>query len=171
MNQTTMELRGDREIVITRTFNGPAQIVFDVWTRPELVERWWAPKSLGVGMISCTADIRPGGRYRYVIRHRTGADMAFNGEYIEVTPNSRLVYTQFFEPSASGSNPGDEPVTITVTLDEQNGRTKLVSTSLCPSKEVRDMIIATGMEKGMQETFEQCEQLIATLVPQENSTR
>ena len=171
MNQTTLELKGDREIVITRTFNGPAQIVFDVWTKPELVERWWAPKTIGAGMIRCTADVRTGGRYRYVFRHRTGADMAFSGEYIEVTPNSRLVYTQFFEPSAAGVNAGDVPVTVTVTFDEENGRTNLVSTSLCPSKDIRDMIIATGMEKGMRETFEQCEELIATLVLQENSTR
>ena len=171
MNPTTLELQGDREIVIARTFNGPPQIVFDVWTKPELVSRWWAPQSRGVSIVSCDADVRAGGAYRYVLKVRSSGDIAFSGRYVEVKPHTRLVYTQFFEPTASGASPGDVPLTITVTFEEQNGKTRLVSRSVCPSREVRDMILATGMEDGMRETFEQCEELIAALVPQENSTR
>jgi uncharacterized protein YndB with AHSA1/START domain len=163
MNQTSLELKGDREIVIARTFNGPARIVFDAWTRPELVSRWLSPRTLGVSPVSCDADVRTGGHYRYVILHRTGSKFAFSGKYTEVTPYSRLVYTQIFEPTASGANPGDAEVIVTVTFDERDGRTHLVSNSLCPSREVRDAIIATGMEHGMRETMDQLEELVATL--------
>jgi uncharacterized protein YndB with AHSA1/START domain len=163
VNQTTLELQGDREIVISRTFNGPARIVFDAWTKPELVMRWWAPKSLGVSMISCDAEVRVGGRYRYVFRHRTGAALAFSGKYLEVAPPSRLVYTQIFEPTADGADPGDAEVLITVTFEERDGRTHLVSRSLCPTKEIRDAIISSGMETGMRETMDQLDELVATL--------
>ena len=163
VNQTTLELQGDREIVITRTFNGPPRIVFDAWTKPEHVMRWWAPKGLGTAMISCDADVRAGGHYRYVFRHRTGAALAFSGKYVEVSPPSRLVYTQLFEPTAGGAQPGDPEVVITVTFEERDGKTHLVSRSLCPTKEIRDMIIATGMEKGMRETMDQLDELVAEL--------
>lgn len=163
MNETSLELRGDREIVITRTFNGPAQIVFDAWTAPELVRRWWAPNSHRGSMVGCDADVRPGGHYRYVLRLHNGNEFAFTGKYSEVTPYSRLVYTQIFEPTAAGANPGDPEVIITVTFDEQDGRTHLVSHSLCPSKEVRDAIIDSGMEHGMRETMDQLDELVASL--------
>jgi uncharacterized protein YndB with AHSA1/START domain len=163
MSQTTMELRGDREIVIARTFNGPARIVFDAWTKPELVKRWWAPKSHHVSVVGCDAAVRVGGGYRYVLRLDTGNEFAFSGRYTEVTPHSRLVYTQVFEPTASGANEGDEEVIITVTFDEHHGKTHLVSRSLCPSKEVRDAIIASGMEHGMRETMDQLDALVASL--------
>src|SRR5690606_27601004 len=94
VNETSMELKGDREIVIERTFNGPARIVFDAWTRPELVKRWWAPRSRGVSLIACDADVRVGGTYRYVLRTDRGDEFAFSGVYREITPHSRLVYTQ-----------------------------------------------------------------------------
>jgi uncharacterized protein YndB with AHSA1/START domain len=163
VNQTTLELQGDREIVISRTFNGPARIVFDAWTKPELVMRWWAPKSLGVSMTSCDADVRVGGRYRYVFRHRTGAALAFSGKYIEVAAPSRLVYTQIFEPTAGGAALGDDEVVVTVTFEERDGKTHLVSRSLCPTKDIRDAIIASGMETGMRETMDQLDELVATL--------
>lgn len=163
MNQTSLELPSDREILITRAFNGPAAIVFDAWTRPELVTRWWAPKSLGVSMVDCSADVRVGGSYRYVLRHRTGNEMAFSGKYIEVTPPSRLVYTQIFDPTASGPQPGDAEITITVTFDEHDGKTHVASRTLCPSKELRDTIIASGMEHGMRETMDLLEELVASL--------
>ena len=130
-----MMLEGDREIVITRAFNGPARIVFDAYTRAELVSRWFAPKSLGVSMMSCDADVRVGGAYRYVIMHRTGTPFAFSGKYTEVTPHSRLVYTQIFEPTAGGAPPGDEGITVIVTFDERDGKTHLTSRSVCPSKD------------------------------------
>jgi uncharacterized protein YndB with AHSA1/START domain len=163
MNYTTMELDGDREIVIRRTFNGPARIVFDAWTRPELVRRWWAPKSRRVSMASCDADVRVGGTYRYVLRLDSGKEFAFSGTYREVTPHSRLVYTEIFEPTAAGTNPDDEGVVVTVTFDERDGKTHMVSRSMCPSKDVRDTIIASGMEHGMRETMDLLDELVAAL--------
>jgi uncharacterized protein YndB with AHSA1/START domain len=163
MNQTTMDLEGDREIVIRRTFNGPARIVFDAWTKPELVRRWWAPKSHRVSLASCDAEVRVGGQYRYVLEFDSGKRFAFSGRYLEVTPPSRLVYTEIFEPTAAGTQPDEEGVVITVTFEDRDGKTHLVSRSLCPSKEVRDTILASGMEHGMRETMDQLEQLIASL--------
>ena len=162
MNHTTLELRGDREIVIGRTFNGPPHIVFDAWTRPELVERWWAPTSRGVAVIACTADVRTGGSYRYHLRHARG-EFAFNGKYLEVTPPVKLVYTQVYEPTASGTMPEDVPVTITVTFTERAGRTHVESHMHCPTAEVRDAIIASGMESGMRETMDLLDSLIESL--------
>lgn len=163
MNQTTLELPGDREILITRTFNGPPRIVFDAWTRPELVARWWAPKSHKVRVASCNADARVGGSYRYVLTMDSGNSFAFSGKYLEVTPPSRLVYTEIFEPTAEGANAGDEGIVVTVTFEEREGRTHMRSSSMCPSKDVRDAIIATGMEHGMRESMDQLEALIAEL--------
>jgi uncharacterized protein YndB with AHSA1/START domain len=163
MNTTSMTLEGDREILITRAFNGPARIVFDAWTKPELVSRWWAPKGLGVSVVSCDADVRVGGGYRYVIMHRTNTPFAFSGKYLEVSPHSRLVYTQIFEPTASGAPPDDQGITVIVTFDERDGKTYLTSRSVCPTKAVRDAIIASGMEKGMRETMDQLDELVASL--------
>ena len=164
LNATSLALESDREIVIGRTFNGPARIVFDAWTRPELVRRWWAPTSLGDAGVTFDADIRVGGRYRYVLRAGTGHTFAFTGTYIEVTPHSRLVYTQIFEPTASGAAPGESGITVTVTFDEQDGRTRLVEHVQCPSKDVRDAILASGMEHGMRESMDQLDELVASLL-------
>jgi uncharacterized protein YndB with AHSA1/START domain len=162
MNGTTLEVRGDREIVIARAFDAPARIVFEAWTNPELVSRWWAPRALGVSVVTCEADVRVGGRYRYVFRPAGAGEMAFSGEYLEVTPPSRLVYTQVFEPTASGAQPEDQAIVVTVTFEERDGRTHLVSRSLCPSRDVRDAIIASGMERGMRESMQQLEVLLTT---------
>ena len=158
MNRTSMELVDDREIVIARTFNGPARIVFDAWTKPELVKRWWAPKSRGVSVVGCDADVRVGGNYRYVLRPAKGDEIAFSGKYTEVTPHSRLVYTQIFEPMADAGE-----LIITVTFDEHDGKTRLVSREMYPSKEVRDIVLATDMEHGMRETMDQLDELVASL--------
>ena len=164
MNETTMQLKGDREIVIERTFNGPARIVFDAFTRPELVRRWWAPKSRGVSIVDCDAAVHVGGHYRYVLNVRDRHQIAFSGTYLEVTPPSRLVYTQVFEPTAGGAAPDDAAITVTVTFEERAGKTHLVSHTMCPTKEVRDGIIASGMEHGMRETMDQLDELVASLV-------
>ncbi|WP_224246102.1 SRPBCC family protein [Hyalangium gracile] len=156
-NLTTMELKAEREIIISRTFNGPARIVFDAWTRPELVKRWWAPKSHCVEVVGCEADVRVGGKYRYTLRRDTGDQFSFYGEYSELTPHSRLVYTQIFEPFP------DSPVVVTVTLTERNGKTHLVSHELYPSKEAREGALASGMEHGMRETMDQLDELVASL--------
>jgi uncharacterized protein YndB with AHSA1/START domain len=158
LDRTTLEVKGDREILIARSFDAPAHIVFEAWTKPELVKRWWAPKSRGVVMATCEADVRAGGRYRYVMA-RNGAEMAFSGTYTEVTPHSRLVYTSIFEPmKAMGET------IVTVTFEETDGETLLTTHEVYPSKQVRDGALASGMESGMRETMNQLEELVASLV-------
>lgn len=157
-NTTSMALEADRAIVISRTFNGPARIVFDAWTRPELVKRWWAPKSHGVSVVGCDADVRVGGSYRYVLQRDTGDEFAFSGKYTEVTPHTRLVYTSVFEPMADAG-----AVIVTVTFEERDGKTHLVSHELYPSPEAREAALASGMEHGMRETMDQLDELVASL--------
>lgn len=157
-NLTTMELGPDREIVISRTFNGPARIVFDAWTRPELVRRWWAPKCHMVTLVGCEADVRVGGQYRYVLQPQDGEAFAFSGEYTEVTPHRRLVYTQVFEPMRDAGH-----VVVTVTFEERGGKTHLVSHELYPSREAREAALSSGMESGMRETMDQLDELVASL--------
>jgi len=155
-NPTTTERKSDRELVVTRTFNGPARIVFEAWTKPELLERWWAPKSFGLTMISCEADVRVGGTYRLVFRHHAFPEqMAFFGRYLEVTPHSRLVWT---------NEEGDDGGAVTtVTFEEKGGKTMLVLHELYPSKEALDGAIASGSTNGMSETLEQLDELVVTL--------
>jgi len=162
-SRTSLERVSDRELVITRTIGGPARIVFEAWTRPEYVSRWWAPQALGAGMASCDAEVRVGGSYRYVVQHRRGGRFAFSGEYREITPPARLVYTAFFEPTADGRMPGVEAVVVTVTFEEREGQTRIVSRELYPSKEVLDGAIATGMERGVHVTMDQLDALVASL--------
>ena len=157
-NTTSMELRADREIVISRAFDGPARIVFEAWTKPELVKRWWAPKSHCVELVSCDADVRVGGAYRYVLKQEGQDPFAFSGKYTEVTPHSRLVYTQIFEPMAHAGE-----LIITVTFDERGGKTHLVSHELYPSEEAREAALAAGMEHGMRETMDQLDDLVRAL--------
>jgi uncharacterized protein YndB with AHSA1/START domain len=153
---TTVERKSDRELVVTRTFNGPARIIFDAWTKPELLKRWWAPKSLGVTLFSCDSDVRVGGKYRFVFGRDPKQAMVFSGTYTEVTPPTRLVWTQLFEPM-----PDDGEAIITATLEERGGKTLFVLHQLFPSKAALDAAVASGMERGMRETYEQLEELIA----------
>ena len=90
-NRTTVERKSERELVVTRTINGPARIVFEAFTKPELLKRWWVPKSFGLSLLSCELDVRVGGAYRLVFSHNGSEPMAFFGRYVEVTPHSRLV--------------------------------------------------------------------------------
>jgi len=161
MNRTTMELPSDTEIVITRTLGARASIVFDAWTKPEHLRRWWAPKSRGVTFVQCDVDLRPGGTYRYVLTHGGAEPFAFLGKYIEIDRPARLVYTQCFEPSPGVAMPGE--AVITVTFEERDGSTTLVAREVYPSKEVRDGVLESGMEGGMRETFEQLEELVGSL--------
>jgi uncharacterized protein YndB with AHSA1/START domain len=156
-NPTTMDLAGDREIIITRTFNGPPRVVFEVWTNAEHVRRWWAPKSHGVAIVDATADVRPGGAYRYVFR-QGDKEFAFSGVYTDVTRPSRLVYTQVFEPMAEAG-----AVIITITFEERDGKTHLRAHELYPSAEARAAALATGMEHGMRETMDQLDELVVSL--------
>jgi uncharacterized protein YndB with AHSA1/START domain len=155
-NPTSMERKSDREIVITHTFRAPGDIVFDAWTRPELVRRWWAPKSRGVTLVQCDADVRPGGKYRYVLARGSSERYAFSGKYIEIARPTRLVYTQSFEPM-----PGE--AVVTVSFEERDGSTALVAHELYPSKEALDAAIGSGMEDGMRETMDQLDELVASL--------
>jgi uncharacterized protein YndB with AHSA1/START domain len=157
-NRTTLELAGDRALVIKRRFNAPPRIVFDAWTRADLVKRWWAPASHGVVVAQCEADVRAGGRYRYVLRQAEG-EIAFSGEYLEVSPPRRLVYTQVFEPMATSG-----VATITLTFAEVDGGTELVAHEEYPSAAVRAQVLASGMEHGMRETMDQLEELLLSLV-------
>jgi uncharacterized protein YndB with AHSA1/START domain len=152
-NRTTVDRKSERELVVTRTFNGPARIVFEAWTKPELLRRWWVPKSRGVFLLSCEADVRVGGSYRFEFGHQASKPMAFFGRYLELTPHSRLVWT---------NDESDDGAVTTVTFEEKGGKTLLVMHELYPSKEALDGAIA-GMEGGMPETFAQLDELLVTL--------
>ncbi len=153
-NQTTVERTSERDLVITRSFNAPARIVFEAWTKPELFKRWWAPKSTGMSLLSCEMDVRVGGGYRIEFGHPASErPMAFFGKYIEVTPHKRLAWTN--EESADGA-------VTTVTFEEKDGRTLLVFHERYPTKEALDASIE-GMEGGMPEQFEQLDELLVTL--------
>jgi uncharacterized protein YndB with AHSA1/START domain len=152
-NRTTVERKSERELIVTRTFNAPARIVFEAWTKPELLKRWWAPKSTGVYLLSCEADVRVGGGYRFEFGREGSKPLAFFGRYIEVTPHSRLVWT---------NDESDDRAVTTVTFEEKAGKTLLLMRELYPSKEALDAVIA-GMEGGMPETFAQLDELLATL--------
>lgn len=152
-NRTTVERKSERELVVTRTFDGPVRIVFEAWTKPELFMRWWAPKSTGVPMLSCEMDVRTGGSYRVEFGHDPSEPMAFLGKYIEVIPNARLVWT---------NEESDDGAVTTVTFEEKGDKTLLVLHELYPSKEALDEAII-GMEGGMPEQFEQLDELLLTL--------
>jgi uncharacterized protein YndB with AHSA1/START domain len=155
-NLTTAERKSERELLVTRTFNAPARIVFDAWTKPELLLRWWAPKSFGVSFLSCELDLRAGGKYRFVFAHPASEQpMAFFGRYLEVTPHSRLVWTN--------EEGGDGGAVTTVTFAEKDGKTLLVMHDLYPSKEALDDAIASGSTGGTWETFEQLDVLLVDL--------
>jgi uncharacterized protein YndB with AHSA1/START domain len=154
-NSTTVERTSERELVVTRTFNAPAPIVFDAWTKPELLKRWWAPKSFGVAFLSCEADVRAGGAYRFVFSHpASDQPMAFFGRYIEVTPPTRLVWT---------NEEGDEDGAVTtVTFEERDGETRVVLRDLYPSREALDGTIASGSTGAWPEQFEALDELLVT---------
>jgi uncharacterized protein YndB with AHSA1/START domain len=155
-NETTVERKGERELVVTRTFNGPAHIVFNAWTKPELLKRWWVPKSCGMSFLSCETDARTGGTYRFVFGHPSSDQpMSFFGRYLEVTPHSRLVWT-----NDEGGEGG--PVT-TVTFEEKGGETRVVMHDLYPSKKALDDAIASGSTSGAGEQFQQLDQLLVAL--------
>ena len=149
-NRTTAERKSERELVTTRTFNGPARIVFEAWTKPELFKRWWVPRSMGMSLRSCEMDVRVGGKYRLEFEPDA---TAFFGTYLEVTPPSRLVWTN--EEGGEGG-----PVT-TVTFEEKGGKTLLVLHERHPSKEAVDEAIGFG--EGLRETFGQLDELLVTL--------
>jgi uncharacterized protein YndB with AHSA1/START domain len=151
---TAVDRKSERELVVTRTFNGPARLVFDAWTKPDLLMRWWTPKSFGISFLSCEADARTGGTYRFVFGHPSSEQpMAFFGRYIEVTPHARLVWT---------NDEGDDGAVTTVTFEERGAGTLVVMHDLYPSKEALDEAIASGSTSGFGEAFEQLDELLVT---------
>jgi len=155
-NRTTVERKSDRELVVTRIFNAPARLVFEAWAKPELFKRWWVPKSFGLSLLSCEMDVRTGGTYRLVFSHPASHEpMAFFGRYNEVTPPSRLVWT-----NDEGGESG--PVT-TVTFEERGAETLVVMRDRYPSKEALDAAIASGSTGGgFSETFDQLDEVLTT---------
>ena len=152
-NNTTVERPSERELAVSRTVHGPARIVFEAWTRADLLERWWSPKSFPISLLSCETDPRVGGRYRLVFGYE-GSTFEFFGRYLEVTPHSRLVWT---------NDEGEGETITTVTFEETGGATLLVVHDLYPSKEALDAAIASGSTSGMPEALEQLDELLVTL--------
>jgi uncharacterized protein YndB with AHSA1/START domain len=153
MNETKTERKSERELLTTRSFNAPVRIVFEAWTKPELMQRWWVPKSLGMTLLSCEMDVRVGGKYRLQFKHPAAPEpVAFFGTYKEVVPHARLVWTN--EESPDGS-------ITTVTFEEQDGKTTLRMHELFPSKEALEA--NGGMENALPETFGQLDELLNTL--------
>ena len=148
-NRTEVERRSERELVVTRTVNAPAHLVFEAWTKAELFRRWWVPKSYGPNLLSCEMDVRVGGQYRLVFRHEDST-MEFFGTYLEVTPDSRLVWT---------NEEGDGQTVTTVTFNETAGRTLLVVHDLYSSEEAID----SGSTGALPEALDQLDELLASL--------
>ena len=157
-NETIVKRTSDRELVVTRTFNAPARIVFDAWTKPELLKRWWAPKSMGVSLFECEQDFRVGGAYRFAFGRDPRNPEVFSGRYLEVDPPARLVLTQLYERMA---HVGD--VVVTADFEENEGRTRLTLRQLFPSKEALEGALASGMERGMRITLDQLDELVAPM--------
>lgn len=161
-NETKMERKSDRELVVTRTFNAPAHIVYEAWAKPELFKQWWTPKSFGIHMVSCEMDIRPGGSYRLVFgmsaekAAQFGVDPSktfeFFGKYTEIVPNTRMVWT-------NDEDGGGQTIT-TVTFEEKGGKTFVVVSDMYPSKQALDDAIASGSCEGKGETFDQLDAML-----------
>lgn len=153
-NSTHVERQSDRELVVTRTFNAPVHLVFKAWTTPELFQQWWIPKSFGITVHSCEMDIRTGGSYRLRLGHPASPEpMEFFGRYTEVTPPSRMVWTN--------EENGEAGAVTTVTFEQSGEQTKVVLIDLYPSKQALDEAVASQATGGFPEQFEQLEQLLA----------
>ncbi len=152
-NRTTVERKSERELVVRRSFDGPVHVVFRAWTTPELMKRWWVPKSAPISLFSCEMDVRTGGRYRFEFSTEASQSVAFFGRYIEVVPNARLVWT---------NEESDDGAVTTVTFEEKDGKTLMVLHELYPSKEALERSIAE-MDEGMQESYDQLDELLGSL--------
>ena len=153
--RATVERKSDRELVVTRTINGPPHLVFEAWTKPDLFKQWWVPPSFGLTLLSCELDVRVGGKYRLVFQFQE-AEAAFFGTYLEVTPPSRLVWTN--------EEGGEDAQVTTVTFEEQGGKTRVVVHDLYPSKEALDEALESGSVGGMPDQLDQLDEVIGALV-------
>jgi uncharacterized protein YndB with AHSA1/START domain len=154
----TVTLPTDEQILITREFDAPKHLVYKAWTTPELVKQWWSGHRGSV--TSAEIDLRVGGRWRYVMIATGGFEVAFHGEYREIVPNERIVTTEVYEGAPGGDD--DPPLNI-ITFTEADGRTTVELLVQCPSKQVRDTIMESGMETGMQESLDVLEQVAISL--------
>ncbi len=151
----TLTVKSDLEIAFSRVFDAPRRLVFEAHSRPEHIRRWWGPR--GSTMTECEMDFRPGGRWRFVVRTAGGREATFRGEYREVVPPERFVWTFGFDPTPE---PGGLE---TYTFSERDGRTTLVAVGHFDSIESRDAALRSGMEKGAAETWDRLEELLRTL--------
>src|SRR4051794_38655786 len=155
----TVTLPTDEQILIAREFDAPRHLVYKAWTTPELVKRWWAGKRGNVTIAEI--DLRVGGTWRYVMVANEGSEVAFHGEFREIVENERLVNTEVYEGAPDGL--GDPPVCVNTFTELADGRTLLEQLIVCPSQELRDIIIDSGMESGMQESMDALEQVARSL--------
>lgn len=152
----TVTTVSDEEIRMTRLFDAPRQLVFEVMSKPEHVRRWWGQLGEGYSVPVCEIDLRVGGKWRFVNRHPDG-EAAFYGEYREIAPPGRLVFTEIFEPFPESVS------VVTSTLTEEDGKTRLTAVVRYPSKEVRDMVLASGMQRGAGISYDRLEDLLVEL--------
>jgi uncharacterized protein YndB with AHSA1/START domain len=152
--RTSVQKTSAREVVVTRTFDAPARLVFEAWSTPELFKKWWVPRSMGMTLRSCEMDVRTGGKYRLVFGDDPANPMAFFGTYLEVVPDQRIVWTN--------EESGDAGSVTTVTFEERDGKTLLVMSELYPTQEALDAA-GTGAQDATHETFGQLDELLAEL--------
>ncbi len=160
--RTTVQKKSEREVVVMRTFDAPARLVFEAWSRPELFKKWWVPHSMGMTLRSCEMDVRTGGTYRLVFGDDPANTMAFFGSYLDVVANQRIVWTN--------EESGDAGSVTTVTFEERDGKTLLVMSELYPTKEALDEA-GTGAQEATHETFAQLDELLAELSAREPVSR
>ena len=152
----TVTTPSDQEIRMTRLFDAPRHLVFEAMTKPEHVKQWWGRLGEGYSVPVCEIDLRVGGAWRFVNRHPRG-EAAFHGEYLEIAPPSRLVFTEIFEQFP------DSPSVVTTEFADEGGKTRMTATVRYPSRDVRDMVIASGMSRGAGISYDRLEDLVATL--------
>lgn len=153
-NRTSVERKGDRELVVMRTFDAPPSTVYRAWSQPELFRRWWVPKSVpGISLVSCDMDVRTGGKYRLEFGAGGSDTMAFYGRYIEVVPNERIVWT---------NDEGEEGAVTTVTFEDQGGKTLLIFHEVYPSKEALEEALQ-GSAAALPEQLEQLDELLSSI--------
>ena len=153
-NRTSIERRGDRELVVTRTFEAPPSLIYKAWSQAELFQRWWVPKSVsGVSLVACEMDVRTGGKYRLEFSAGGPDTMAFYGKYLEVVPNERIVWT---------NDEGEEGAVTTVTFEDQGGKTLLTFHEAYPSEEALEEALQ-GSAAGLPEQLDQLDELLASI--------
>ena len=152
-NPTKVERRSDRELVVTRTFDAPARLVFEAWSNPELFKQWWVPESMDMTLESCEMDVRTGGKYRLEFSAGGSDTMAFYGKYLEVVPNERIVWT---------NDEGEEGAVTTVTFEDQGGKTLLTFHEVYPSREALEEALQ-GSAAGLPEQLEQLDELLSSM--------